>query len=235
MKRARARRLPTSTRPWPIVILAIDPGATSGWCVLVPDGQNRSPRVDAGIAKTTSERELVVYEARRMASDRERPLVIVAETWKIPAAVEGEQRKRRAFGAQTSAGLGASWGRWLAEFERAEIRPSSVIRVDTGTWRSRVIGGSRFRSTDDWKRAAQFRARALFGDQLVLGASRGLEPDAAEAACIALWAERAGEVGLALPATTLRAALARPEDAELLALLEQRRGLAPTTTRPEGR
>ena len=103
------------------------------------------------------------------------------------------------------------------------------MRVDTGTWRARVIGGSRFRSTTEWKRAAQFRARALFAT------SHDLEDDAAEAACIALWAERAGEVGVALPATTLRAALARPEDAELLAMLEQRRGLAPTTTRPEGR
>lgn len=228
MKRARARRLPTATRPWPIVILAIDPGATSGWCVLVPEAQNRTaPRVEAGIATTATHRDAVVRLGLAFANERDRDLIVVAETWKIPKPQPGE--KRRAFGAQTAAGLGASWGRWLADLERAGIRPRSVMRVDTGTWRARVIGGSRARSTADWKRAAQFRARALFAT------SHDLEDDAAEAACIALWAERAGEVGLALPATTLRAALARPEDAELLALLEQRRGLAPTTTRPEGR
>jgi hypothetical protein len=213
------------------VILAIDPGATSGWCVHAPSGQTHDRALPlAGPAKTTSQRELAVSGALSAARDLQRVLVVVAETWRIPKQPEGEAgRKRRAFGAQTAAGLGASWGLWLAELERAGIRPSSVMRVDTGTWRARVIGGSRFRSTTEWKRAAQFRARALFAT------SHELEDDAAEATCIALWAERAGELGLALPAATLRAALARPEDAELLALLEQRRGLAPTTTRPEGR
>lgn len=228
MKRPRARRLPTATRPWPIVILAIDPGATSGWCVLAPEPAGARAR--AGVAKTASQREAVITLARVTANERALELVVVAETWRIPppAADEGA-KKRRAFGAQTAAGLGASWGLWLAELERADIRSSAVQRVDTGTWRARVIGGRRFRSSADWKRAAQFRSRALFGP------GHELSDDAAEATCIALWAERAGEVGLALPATTLRAALARPEDAELLALLEQRRGLAPTTTRPEGR
>jgi hypothetical protein len=163
----------------------------------------------------------VVTLSQARALEHGVPLVVVAETWRIPKVRDGE--KRRAFGAQTAAGLGASWGLWLAEIERACIRSSSVMRVDTGTWRARVIGGSRARSTVEWKRAAQCRARALFGVELA--------PDAAEAACIALWAERAGEVGLHLPAATLRTALARPEDAELLAALERRRGLTQTTTR----
>lgn len=210
-----------------MVILAIDPGATSGWCVLVPEAQSRAPRVEAGVAKTTPQREACVQLAVTTAAKRERALVVVAETWRVPAPKPGEARpgeKRRPFGAQTAAGLGANWGRWLAELERAAIRASSIIRVDTGTWRARVLGYPKRRPTEAWKRAALARASTV--------TSAELAHDAAEAVCIALWAQIAGEVGLALPAATLRAALARPEDADLLAELERRRGLAPTTTRP---
>lgn len=183
----------------------------------------------AGSVSSASARASAVALAQARAAELLVPLVIVGESW-----TAGWRQDRSH--ARTIAGLGASWGRWEAALEDAGIRKASILRVGTSTWRARVLGGPSRRTTDAWKSSALHRATiSLATTETTVMPASAITADAAEATCIALWAERAGEVGLALPATTLRAALARPEDAELLALLEQRRGLAPTTTRPDGR
>jgi len=163
-------------RDLPCTLLAIDPGATSGWA------HNGAGAWTAGTASSWRERYAVVADAWQFEGQG-RPLVVVAETW---PGLRGT----------ALAGLGAQWGRWLAELERLDVPARRVVRLTTGDWRRVVLGGVRCRSTEAWKAASRARAHA------VLGHDPG--PDAADALCIGLAGLRSERVAKAIGARELK-------------------------------
>lgn len=177
MARRRPKmRLPAALSPHRAVILGIDPGATSGWALLYVDAHGRE-RLEAGTCRGASRD--VVDRALALAAETGLPLVVVAERWSAGGWASHT----------TLLGLGAAWGAWLAALD-GRVPKRRIVRVYSQTWRAAIIGG-RQRSTEAWKESACRVAFVRWG--VVLG------PDAAEAACIAAWGARAGEVGAALP------------------------------------
>jgi hypothetical protein len=178
-------------RDLPCTLLSIDPGATSGWALWssrlcasdVPPGAITREQDgvtwwwETGIADDWRSRRGIVLDAVQRALDRSRPLVVVAETW---PGLRGT----------ALAGLGAQWGRWLAELERLDLPARRIVRLTTGDWRRVVLGGVRCRSTEAWKAASRARAHA------VLGHDPG--PDAADALCIGLAGLRSPSVANAI-------------------------------------
>ena len=165
------------SRDLPCVLLAIDPGATSGWALW--DGT----RWETGTAEYWKTRAGVCLDAGMAAHESKRPLVVVAETW---PGLRGT----------ALAGLGAQWGRWLAELERLDVPAKRVVRLSTGAWRAQVLGGARCRGTDAWKAASRARAHAVLGHDV--------GPDAADALCIGLAGLRSETVAKALGARELK-------------------------------
>lgn len=162
-------------RDLPCTILAVDPAATSGWA------HQGAGTWTTGVATTWRERYAAVADAWSLEG-RDRPLVVVAETW---PGLRGT----------ALAGLGAQWGRWLAELERLDVPEKHIVRVDTGTWRKSVLGITR-QSGDASKRAAMMRARAVLGHDVTA--------DEAEALCIGLFGLRSEKVAAAIGKRELR-------------------------------
>jgi hypothetical protein len=167
-------------RDLPCVILAVDPAATSGWALLVGGSDPRGHRV--GIATEWQDRMAAAVDASHLASDLGPPLVVVAETW---PGLRGT----------ALAGLGAQWGKWLAELERLDVPDGRIVRVDTGTWRKTVLGITR-QSGEASKRAAMMRAHAVLGHDVTA--------DEAEALCIGLFGLRSEKVAKAIGARELK-------------------------------
>lgn len=163
-------------RDLPCVLLAVDPAATSGWAAHI-DGEWHT-----GIAEDYRARRLAAYDTWSCARQLGHPLVVVAETW---PGLRGT----------ALAGLGAQWGKWLAELERLNVPDKRIVRVDTGTWRKTVLGITR-QSGDASKRAAMLRARAVLGHDVTA--------DEAEALCLGLWGLRSEKVAKAIGARELK-------------------------------
>jgi hypothetical protein len=164
------------SRDLPCTLLSIDPGATSGWA------HNGAGSWTVGTASTWRERYAVVADAWQLEGQG-RPLVVVAETW---PGLRGT----------ALAGLGAQWGRWLAELERLDVPAKRVVRLSTGAWRAQVLGGARCRGTDAWKAASRARAHAVLGHDV--------GPDAADALCIGLAGLRSEAVAKAIGVRELK-------------------------------
>jgi len=168
-------------QPNSAIILAIDPGKRSGWCL-----SDSGARIRSGHAAAIGELRDVVVSAIGHAEAQPAPLVIVAERW--------SQHGRWTAAAQ--AGTSAQWGRWLAVIEEAKaafviprigrmdlIRP--IVRVDSNVW-YRALGGS---TRDKREERLAYAMRRSGTD----------DPDEACARCIAEWATFAPEVDAVLP------------------------------------
>jgi hypothetical protein len=172
------------------VILAIDPGATSGLAVTCPGlPMNVRTITDA------SERASAVADAVRLASCRELPLIVVAEKWAM---------RHGKWGTAQASGTAAQWGRWQEALELAgtyrlgrSIFPKTV-RVYHATWVSRVLGVSTNVGQERLQRLSLARVKTA-------GATGDVDDhNAAAAGCIALWAEHAEEVAKMLPKGTVK-------------------------------
>jgi hypothetical protein len=118
--------------PYPATVLAIDPGATSGFAVV------RGGRVlGSGTARCAADRR------RILDAWGEKPDIIVREDW-----TRGGQ-----WGFKQVLGMGAEWGRWAEAIELAGLRPLRVKKVEPNEWRWPLLGRSR-RTREQWKRAA---------------------------------------------------------------------------------
>lgn len=171
-------RLPASFHPHPICILAIDPGAKSGWAIFANGVYSTS-----GVATRSLGREIACSSAKQFAESTGSHLIVVAEKW-TPGG--------KFAGARTMAGLGANWGMWLAEIERAKIPKSRIVRVHTQTWRAAILAPKRGTKSDALKAMSIARAQAITG-------MPNVNHDEADACCIGLWATRASEVGTKIP------------------------------------
>lgn len=165
-------------RDLPCVVLAVDPGATSGWALTyVLPGEPYLRTWSYAVAETWQDRSFAADQAHVIACTTGLPLVVVAETWRNTRPKGG-----RPFPMSTAVGLGAQWGKWLAEIERLDVPAKRILRVDTGTWGQAVLGRSRL-TTEQRRVASMLRARAVLG--------RDVTHDEAAALCIGLWALRA--------------------------------------------
>ena len=143
------------------VVFGIDPGRESGWAVTVdPDTV-----VLFGKATCSAHRKAAVEDAQELAVARNRPLVVVGETW----TAGGWQHYKALLG------LGASWGRWLEALELAGISEDRIVRATPQKWR-----GALFRRSSIKKDEAK---------QLAMTYASHTDPDVAEAICIALWGQ----------------------------------------------
>jgi hypothetical protein len=179
-RRVRVRR-PATEVAHRCAVLAIDAGETSG----VAFGLH-GQLLRASAVTDHDLRERIVREAVASARNLGVPLIVVAEKW----------RRQGNWGFQQAQGTAAQWGKWLAALEHVgtyklgrAVYPK-IVRVYPGDWRARVLGNA-FLRKDAAKRLAVQRAVHE------LGAID--DHNAAEAACMAIWGMRAGEVGKLLP------------------------------------
>ena len=156
-------------RVGPFTILAIDPGATGGWCVRTPGSWT------SGSVKSASDRRGVCEAAVLAADTNHAPLVVVAEQW-TAGGIRGHAQW---------IGLGGAWGRWAEALELAGVPSKRIVRVYPQTWRKMLAGLPR-RTGAEAKASAQLVARGLL--------KRDVGTDEAEAVCIARWAETSAEV-----------------------------------------
>ncbi len=200
----RRPALPRSADPLDCVILAIDPGATSGWALLAPCVGRALGTVDRGFigsGSTTREHADVVRRAMELAAFHRRPLVVVGEKW-----TTGNRWNDRRMNAATLAGLGAAWGAWAHVLREAGHPKRRTLRVLVSDWRAAVLSLRVGTPREEAKARARWRARLALGREPL--------EDEAEACCIALWAAHAGEVAAVLPVGRSRSALAlRPATA----------------------
>lgn len=148
----------------PRTIIAIDPGERSGFAILDPSGM----WVAWGCSTDSrNSRDPIV----RSAGD----CVAVVETWTL----QGPWNRSAVLGLAESA------GRWIDTFREFGIE---VVRVLPQSWKGSVLAGNPVgRKRGDAKRLSRERASRAVG--------RPVEDDnAADAICIALWAQHAREV-----------------------------------------
>lgn len=205
-------------RPWPCVVLGVDPGARAGYAVAVPaapppgvlrggsGGAEQHLHVVRAAELDTSTRALeeALAFAVEVARAEEVHLVVCLEDW-------GRGGK---LGIKTWLGLGAAAGAWKRAALLAAAEGSgdvltatrSLLQVQQTTWRSRMVEESGDRSSgkfvphdsEGWKRAATRECAERF-PYLQLGGA-----NAAEAALIAAYTLRSDELGRLLPPTYLR-------------------------------
>lgn len=226
-------------RPWPCVVLAVDPGARAGYAVAVPSSPPTKlmPRVGeaelhlhvvrAGELETnTRALEEALLFAAEVARAEKLHLVLSLEDWGSGGRL----------GIKTWLGLGAAAGAW----KRAALLAASegcgdvltvtrsILHVQQSTWRSWMVEESGDRSSgkfvphdsDGWKRAATRECASRFPYLQLEGAN------AAEAVLIAGYTTRSEELGRLLPATYLRARGFEPLSPELVPKRRKGRGVA---------
>jgi hypothetical protein len=158
------------------VVLAIDPGARSGFAVF-----ERGALLASGSLLPSESRVEVAREAARLSEASGLPLVAVAEKW-----TAGGWRS-----AASMIGTGAAWGVWLGALGEIGQPNRRIVRVTTQAWRKAVLGMNARAGHDALKAASQLRARTVVG--------REVGHDEADAVCIGLWASYADEVGNVVP------------------------------------
>lgn len=163
--------------PHQCVILAIDPGQSSGWAIAV----SGRPTV-WGRASTHAERSAACELADVEADRHDMALVVVAEKWTAGGWASHT----------TLLGLGAAWGAWRSAIEEAGIKRSRIVRVYTQTWRARVLRPRWGATTEQLKHLSASMASAWTGEIIA-------DHDVADALGILRWATLAPQVGEAIP------------------------------------
>jgi hypothetical protein len=114
----------------PIILLAIDPAAVSGWATFIR-GEYRA----SGIATTMVDRADVLRDAVFLSQTLDLPLIVIAESWTFG----GSGKDPRATAAM-QAGLMSKWGLWEAAIEESRASNAiKVVRVNSRRWQSSVL------------------------------------------------------------------------------------------------
>lgn len=153
-----------------LVVIAIDPGKTSGWCVMRDGGI-----VSSGVATKCAHRSNAVRMALEMGDARK--VIAVVEQWTVGG--------RAHWNPSTMIGLGSARGRWLEQLDLVGVCESHVVSVTPAKWRSLLAGLPR-RTSDEAKASARIVARARVGREVAL--------DEGEAVCMGVWAMAAPEL-----------------------------------------
>ncbi len=169
-------------KPHACVVLAIDPGATSGWAVLFPVRGQVIEWAEYGSERTSERRRYAVLRAGEIAQTDNLPLIVTAETWSAHGAFGG---------ARTQRGLGEAWGRWAEQIEEAGIPDRRIVRVLSNTWQGKVVGVGGRATREQRIDASIEYVRRRFG--VVCSA------DEAAAICIGVYGMHCDEVAAVLP------------------------------------
>lgn len=198
--------------PWPCVILAVDTGQISGVTVAAS-----TPEDGQAVLMCKA---IDVYEPGGI-EDCILTAVAEARTWKLPVAVMFEDWGRGGLTMDAFVGMGEKRGMWrraiILEAHRRKredragwdtLNASRILHVAQATWRSRVIPESGVRNAegvwrkfnpDEWKVQAKKTAETHFPETLIPPL------DAAESACMAVFAARSDGVLRVLPKKVLDA------------------------------
>jgi hypothetical protein len=172
---------PASYKRAEAVFLTVDSAKVSGVALCLPeyDSRNRIIGYDIdslGETVNQSGRRVWAKYAVELAKDCDCPLIVVGEEW-TPHGLS----------TATFASLCESWGKWLAAFEDVEVPTGQILRVAPNVWRDAVFGKRRPKTTEALKAYA-----CLYVDKQ-LDQPR-LSHNIAEALCIRVWAQHAGQV-----------------------------------------
>lgn len=149
-----------------MIILGIDPGRRSGWAVAV----DHETIMAHGHAICADDRAAAVQRAHGLAAHYETSLAVAMET---PSG-HGNNRMQ-------AAGMGRSRGQWFECLEREiGIKMDHVRMVTADKWRRATHGTTTVEGStkDEKSKRLKGYAQAYTGIR---------DPDAAEAACIAMW------------------------------------------------
>jgi hypothetical protein len=173
-------------------VLGLDPGKASGIALAIPfDPEGESAAARATVvwalgAKSLDERARLIESAQSDTAEFGLELVVVGERW----AGSFVKKRNTSFAI---AGLGASWGEWTVLLQQAGVPKRRILRIDTGSWRTRMLGQPIRRPTAAWKLAARAYVKARWP------AVELDSDDAAEAAIIAAFGLHWPKVGAVLP------------------------------------
>lgn len=181
-----ARVAAPAPRPWPAVVLAVDPGNTSGWAIYVCGALGSHGELDSRDAAAV---RAVVARAVAAAAEHALPCVIAPE---------------RPWGGNvaTVAGIGAARERWLSAWrELAAGHFGKIANVSTSEYRAAVLGRSYASAPRHVAQAAEAAlARTLAG--------RDCGPDESAAIVQGRYASHAAAVGQLLGKRARRAMVA---------------------------
>jgi hypothetical protein len=163
------------------VFLTVDSAKVSGVALCSPeyDSRNRITGYDTNsLCEVVNQSGRLVWAqyAVELAKDCDCPLIVVGEEW-TPHGLS----------TAAFASLCESWGKWLAAFETAGVPPGQILRVAPNVWRDAVFGKRRPKTTEALKAYA-----CLYADKQ-LDQPR-LSHNIAEALCIRVWGQHAGQV-----------------------------------------
>lgn len=166
-----------------MIVLGIDPGATSGWSLYASGAYVASGAAKSCAVRTTVIEALLALVAREgHTSLGAAPVVAAVESW----TVGGKRRdKVDHWTPAVMIGLGASRGRWLEQLAIAGLPDRRVVSVVPQTWRT-ILAPFPRTTTEQAKASAVRLARAI--------ARREVGPDEAEAVMLGRWACGAPDV-----------------------------------------
>jgi len=174
-KRKASRRKPPPPPPrlvpWPVVVLAIDPGLTSGWALWAAGKYVDSGEVDA----------LDPAAVARVVSGA----MLTAELASMPAVLVYER-------SWSQRSLGPTRPIWKAAWKAGGGVQKYVVGFYPATWRARVLEKGMHAAPTDVVRRAEQRTAARI-------ARRRVGVDEAPAVCMGQCGCHAGEVGAVLP------------------------------------
>lgn len=189
MKRARKPKLTPSPTPHPCVIVAVDPGETSGWSIWDRGLLCEWGEVDVFGAEVGT----VIGKALGTAATEGVPCVL---------AIERPFQRRAKQGGFNTTATGTADKIWRTHAQRCGFG-KRIVRCYPATWRARVLGSP-------WHVAKREAVRAherVVAQQVV--ADNGFDrsdvdhvdpgPDASPAVLIGKWATHAGEIQAVLP------------------------------------
>lgn len=162
-----------------MIVVGVDPGRTCGWAI-VRSVAGRESVADLGVVDG---RDIdAVAQVLRLATAyaiQGEVLRLAGERW------DAAGMRRAGLHRGTAQGLEASFALWRALWTSGAfgLRAKEVLRAYPREWRKAVLGRGGGLDSSAWKIAAAGYATALSG-RLVES------PDAAEAACVAVWGAR---------------------------------------------
>jgi hypothetical protein len=194
-KRRRKKQHRTTPHPVPVVILAVDPAAQSGFALFPPPVGMRVARpvswgvIEPKLDARSDEPRLpaIIASARELAEEHGALAVLLCEDWAT-----------RGFSHKTYAGLCTARSAWEDEWERQARLPAertrtmrTRARLITSTWKS-CLGFPRGKELQ--KPAAVRSVASRLG--IVLGEA---QHDIADAMCIGIVGQRSSYVDAVLP------------------------------------
>ena len=178
VKPRRKPRPPDVLTPWPILILAVDPGANAGWAVYTHGQYSDSGEVKAIELDKIREIAWVVITLGRELGLKT-VLVLEHHPW-------------GGHGRRTAAGIEARKQTWRDAWRAAGGSPGRVVQMHVQTWRSKLLGRP-------GRLLGRVEARALEQATAERIAGRPCGPDEAPAVCMGEVATKSGLVGAKLP------------------------------------